>query len=148
LQTWLETCPEESAQLKARLQFRRAHQLGKPTFKQASPKEYDFNCGDSEVKRKFTNLAIGFSFSGRNGDAYEKEWSPTWLETCLDELAQFKARLQFRRAHQLGKPTFNQASPKEYDFNCADSEVKRKFTNLAIGFSFSGRNGDAYEKTS
>jgi hypothetical protein len=29
-----------------------------------------------------------------------------WLEKCLDEPAQFKTRLQFRRAHQLGKPTF------------------------------------------
>jgi hypothetical protein len=28
------------------------------------------------------------------------------LEKRLDELAQFKARLQFRRAHQPGKPTF------------------------------------------
>jgi hypothetical protein len=32
--------------------------------------------------------------------------------------------LQFRKAHQPGKPTFKQASPKEYDFNCTDSEVK------------------------
>jgi hypothetical protein len=30
----------------------------------------------------------------------------TWLEKLLDEPAQFKARLQFRRAHQPGKPTF------------------------------------------
>jgi hypothetical protein len=29
-----------------------------------------------------------------------------WLEKRLDEPAQFKARLQFRRAHQLGEPTF------------------------------------------
>jgi hypothetical protein len=48
----------------------------------------------------------------------------TWLEKCLDEPAQFKARLQIRRAHQPGKPTFKQASPKEYSFNCIDSEVK------------------------
>jgi hypothetical protein len=30
----------------------------------------------------------------------------TWLEKLLDEPTQFKARLQFRRAHQPGKPTF------------------------------------------
>jgi hypothetical protein len=29
-----------------------------------------------------------------------------WLEQRLGESAQFKARLQFRRAHQPGKPTF------------------------------------------
>jgi hypothetical protein len=52
----------------------------------------------------------------------------------LDEPAQFKARLQFRRAHQLDKQTFKQASPNECGFNCTDSEVKRKLTNLAIGF--------------
>jgi hypothetical protein len=57
-----------------------------------------------------------------------------WLEKRLGEPAQFKARLQFRRAHQLGKLTFKPASPKEYDFNCMDPEVKRKFTNLVIGF--------------
>jgi hypothetical protein len=57
-----------------------------------------------------------------------------WLEKRQDELAQFKARLQFRRAHQADKPTFNYASPKEYVFNCMNSKVKRKFTNLAIGF--------------
>jgi hypothetical protein len=28
-----------------------------------------------------------------------------WLEKCLDEPAQLKARLQFRRAHQPGKLT-------------------------------------------
>jgi DNA replication protein DnaD len=56
----------------------------------------------------------------------------TWLEKCLDELAQFKARLQFRRAHQPDKQTFKQASPNEYDFNYTDSEVKRKFTNQVI----------------
>jgi hypothetical protein len=28
-----------------------------------------------------------------------------WLEKRLDEPAQFKARLQFRRTHQPGKPT-------------------------------------------
>jgi hypothetical protein len=55
-----------------------------------------------------------------------------WLEKRLDELAQFKTRLQFRRAHQLDKPTFKQSSPKEYNFNCMNLEVKRKFTNLAI----------------
>jgi hypothetical protein len=58
----------------------------------------------------------------------------TWLEERLDEPAQFKARLQVRRAHQPDKQTFKQASPKEYDCNCMDSEVKKKFTNLAIGF--------------
>jgi hypothetical protein len=52
----------------------------------------------------------------------------------MDEPAQFKARLQFRRAHQLDKLTLKQAPPKEYDFDCTDSEVKRMFTNLAIGF--------------
>jgi hypothetical protein len=57
-----------------------------------------------------------------------------WLEKWLDEPAQFKARLPFRRAHQLGKLTFKQASAMEYGFNCTDSEVKRNFTNLAIGF--------------
>jgi hypothetical protein len=50
----------------------------------------------------------------------------------MDELAQFKERLQFGRAHQPGELTFKQSSPKEYGFNCTDSEVKRKFTNLAI----------------
>jgi hypothetical protein len=30
----------------------------------------------------------------------------TWLEKWLDEPAQFKAKLQFRRAHQPGKLTF------------------------------------------
>jgi hypothetical protein len=58
----------------------------------------------------------------------------TWLEKHLDEPAQFKARLQFRRAHQPDKQTFKQASPNEYGFNCMDSEVKGKFTNQAIGF--------------
>jgi hypothetical protein len=52
----------------------------------------------------------------------------------MDEPAQFKARLQFRRAHQLGKLTFKQASPKEYGYDLADSEVKRKSTDLAIDF--------------
>jgi hypothetical protein len=51
----------------------------------------------------------------------------------LDEPAQLNARLQFRRAHQPDKPTFKQASPKEYDYDYTDLEVKRKFTNLAIG---------------
>jgi hypothetical protein len=60
-----------------------------------------------------------------------------WLEKRLDEMTQFNARLQFRRAHQPGKPTIKQASPKEYDIDCTDSEVKRKFTNLATNFSFS-----------
>jgi hypothetical protein len=59
-----------------------------------------------------------------------------WLEKRLNKLAQFKARLQFRRAHQSGKLTFKQASPKEYGFHCMDSEVKRMFTNLAIDFPF------------
>jgi hypothetical protein len=45
---------------------------------------------------------------------------------CLDELAQFKARLQFRRTHQPGKPTFKQASLKEYNFNWTDSESQVK----------------------
>jgi hypothetical protein len=45
LQHWLEKRLDEPAQL---------------AFKQASPKEYGFNCMDSKVKRKFTNLAIGF----------------------------------------------------------------------------------------
>jgi hypothetical protein len=57
-----------------------------------------------------------------------------WLEKRLGEPAQFKARLQFRRAHQPGKLTFKPASPKEYSISCTDSEVKRKFTNLAIDF--------------
>jgi hypothetical protein len=56
------------------------------------------------------------------------------LEKYLDELAQFKARLQFRKARQPDKRTFKQASPNECGFKCADSEVKKKFTNLAIGF--------------
>jgi hypothetical protein len=30
-----------------------------------------------------------------------------WLEKRLDELAQFMATLQFRRAHQPGKSTLN-----------------------------------------
>jgi hypothetical protein len=68
LQTWLEKCLDEPALLKARLQFRRAHQPDKQTFKQASPKEYGFNCTDSKVKGKFTNQAIGF-FLGKIGDA-------------------------------------------------------------------------------
>jgi hypothetical protein len=42
--------------------------------------------------------------------------------------------LQFRRAHQPSKPAFKQALPKEYGCNCTDSEIKRKLTNLAIGF--------------
>jgi hypothetical protein len=29
-----------------------------------------------------------------------------WLEKRLDELAQFKIKLQFKRAHQTDKPTF------------------------------------------
>jgi hypothetical protein len=29
-----------------------------------------------------------------------------WLAKCLGKPAQFKARLQFRRAHQSAKPTF------------------------------------------
>jgi hypothetical protein len=58
----------------------------------------------------------------------------TWLEERLDKPAQFKARLQVRRAHQPDKQTFKQASPNEYGCNCTDSEVKKKFTNLAIGF--------------
>jgi hypothetical protein len=58
----------------------------------------------------------------------------TWLVKRVDEPAQFKARLQFRRAHQPDKQTFKQASPNEYDFNCMDSEVKGKFTNQAISF--------------
>jgi hypothetical protein len=66
----------------------------------------------------------------------------TWLEERLDELAQFKARLQVRRAHQPYKWTFKQASPNECGFKCADSEVKKKFTNLAIG-SLSARKADA-----
>jgi hypothetical protein len=57
----------------------------------------------------------------------------TWLEERLDKPAQFKARLQIRRAHQPDKQTFKQASPNECDFKCADSEVKKKFANLAIG---------------
>jgi hypothetical protein len=35
-----------------------------------------------------------------------------WLEKCLDELAQFKATLQFRGAHQPGKPTVNKLHPR------------------------------------
>jgi hypothetical protein len=58
----------------------------------------------------------------------------TWLEKRLDESAQFKAILQFGRAHQPAKRTFKKASPNEYGCNCTDSEVKKKFTNLAIGF--------------
>jgi hypothetical protein len=58
----------------------------------------------------------------------------TWLEERLDELAQFKGRLQVRRDHQPNKQTFKQASPNEYGCNCTDSEVKKKFTNPAIGF--------------
>jgi hypothetical protein len=58
----------------------------------------------------------------------------TWLEEHLDEPAQFKARLQVRRAHQPDKQNFKQASPNEYGCNCMDSEVKKKFTNLAIDF--------------
>jgi hypothetical protein len=58
----------------------------------------------------------------------------TWLEERLDEPTQFKARLQVRRAHQPDKQTFKQASPNEYGCNCTDSKVKKKFTNLAIGF--------------
>jgi hypothetical protein len=52
----------------------------------------------------------------------------------MDEPAHFKARLQFRRARQPDKWTFKQASPNECGFNYVDSEVKKKFTNLAIGF--------------
>jgi hypothetical protein len=52
----------------------------------------------------------------------------------LGEPTQFKARLQLIRAHQPGKLTFKYASPKEYDYDGTDSEVKRKFTNLAIDF--------------
>jgi hypothetical protein len=63
----------------------------------------------------------------------------TWLEKHLHEPAQFKARLQFRRAHQPDKRTFKQASPNEYGFDCTDSEVKEKFTNQAFGF-FLGKN--------
>jgi hypothetical protein len=35
-----------------------------------------------------------------------------WLEKHLGELAQFKARLQFRRVHQSGKLTFNKHHPR------------------------------------
>jgi hypothetical protein len=35
-----------------------------------------------------------------------------WLEKHLWELAQFKERLQFRRAHQPDKPTFNKLHPR------------------------------------
>jgi hypothetical protein len=35
-----------------------------------------------------------------------------WLEKHLDELAQFKATLQFRGAHQPGKPTFDKLHPR------------------------------------
>jgi hypothetical protein len=35
-----------------------------------------------------------------------------WLEKLLGKLAQFKARLQFRRAHQPSKPTFNNLHPR------------------------------------
>jgi hypothetical protein len=35
-----------------------------------------------------------------------------WLEKCLGEPAQFKTRLQFRRAHQPGKLTFNKLHPR------------------------------------
>jgi hypothetical protein len=58
----------------------------------------------------------------------------TWLEKRLDEPALFKARLQFRRAYQPDKQTFKQASPNECSFNCVNLEVKKRFTNLAIGF--------------
>jgi hypothetical protein len=61
----------------------------------------------------------------------------TWLEKLLHEPAQFKARLQFRRAHQPDKQTFKQASPNEYGFDCTDSEVKGKFTNQEISFFLS-----------
>jgi hypothetical protein len=57
-----------------------------------------------------------------------------WLEKRLDESAQFKARLQFKRAHQPAKSTLKYASPKEYDFDCTNSEVKRKFTKLVNDF--------------
>jgi hypothetical protein len=57
-----------------------------------------------------------------------------WLEKILDESTQSKARLQFRIAHQPNKPTFKEASPNEYGYDCTDSEVKSKFINLAIGF--------------
>jgi hypothetical protein len=35
-----------------------------------------------------------------------------WLEKYLGEPAQFKARLQFKRAHQPGKLTFNKLHPR------------------------------------
>jgi hypothetical protein len=40
-----------------------------------------------------------------------------WLEKRLDEPTQFKARLQFRRAHQLGKLTFNKLHPRSMASN-------------------------------
>jgi hypothetical protein len=67
----------------------------------------------------------------------------TWVEKRLDELAQFKVRLQFRRAHQPDKPTFKYASPNEYGFNCTDSEVKKKNSSTKRLVSFSARIGDA-----
>jgi hypothetical protein len=35
-----------------------------------------------------------------------------WLEKRLGEPAQFSARLQFRKAHQPAKPTFNKLHPR------------------------------------
>jgi hypothetical protein len=35
-----------------------------------------------------------------------------WLEKHLGEPAQFKAKLQFRRAHQPGKPVVNKLHPR------------------------------------
>jgi hypothetical protein len=40
-----------------------------------------------------------------------------WLEKRLGELAQFKTRLQFRRAHRLGEPTFNKLHPRSMTSN-------------------------------
>jgi hypothetical protein len=40
-----------------------------------------------------------------------------WLEKRLGEPTQFKARLQFRRAHQLGKLTFNKLHPRSMASN-------------------------------
>jgi hypothetical protein len=65
-----------------------------------------------------------------------------WLEKRLGDPAQFKARLQFRRAHQLGKLTFNKLHLRSMASNAQTQRPRKKFTNLAISLLSSTRNGD------
>jgi hypothetical protein len=65
-----------------------------------------------------------------------------WLEKCLGEPTQFKARLQFRRAYQPGKPTFNKLHPRS-TASIAQTQKSRESYQPRDRFSFSIRNGNA-----